>query len=81
MSIFIPHVIESIFIEVQSNRSKPFIVGIIYRPNTFPLTDLDRFISELLEVQSKIASENKIAYLMGDYNMNLLKFNTQPKNQ
>ena len=79
LSIFIPHVIESIFIEVQNNRSKPFIVGIIYRPNTFPLADLDRFISELLEVQSKIASENKIAYLMGDYNINLLKFNTHQK--
>ena len=79
MSICIPHVIESIFIEVQNNRSKPFIVGIIYRPNTFPLADLDRFISELLEVQSKIASENKIAYLMGDYNINLLKFNTHQK--
>ena len=67
LSIFIPHVMETIFVEIQYKRSKPIIVGVIYRPNTLPRADLDLFISNLLEIQSKISNENKTSYLMGDY--------------
>ena len=34
-------------------------MGVIYRPNTLPRADLDLFISNLLEIQSKISNENK----------------------
>ena len=47
-------------------------MGVIYRPNTLPRADLDQFISNVLEIQGKISNENKISYLMGDYNINLL---------
>ena len=37
-------------------------------------------MSKIIEIQDNISNENKIAYLMGDYNINLLKFVTQKKN-
>ena len=74
LPIFIPHVMETLFVEIQYKHSKPIIVGVIYRPNTLPRADLDLFISNLLEIQSKISNKNKISYLMGDYNINLLNF-------
>ena len=37
LGIFIPHVIESVFIEVQRHKSeRPIIIGTIYRPNSPP---------------------------------------------
>ena len=79
LSIFIPHVMETMFVEIQYKHSKPIIVGVIYRPNNLPRADLDLFISNLLEIQSKISNENKTSYLMGDYNINLLNFGTHTK--
>ena len=37
------------------------------------------FISKIIEIQHKISNENRIAYLMGDYNINLLNFVTHQK--
>ena len=59
------------FVEIQYKRSKPIIVGVIYRPNMLPRADLDLFISNLLEMQSKISNENKTSFLMGDCKINL----------
>ena len=60
--------------EVQDNQNKPIIVGVVYRPNSAPRAYVDMFISKILEIQDNISNENKIAYLMGDYNINLLNF-------
>ena len=79
LSIFIPHVFESIFCEVQDNQNKPVIVGVVYRPNSAHRADVDVFICKVIEIQYKISNENKIAYLMGDYNINLLNFVTHQK--
>ena len=80
LAIFIPHVIESLFVEVHNGRAKPNIVGVIYRLNTLPRADLDLFIKNLLEIQGTICNENKTAYLIVDYNINLLKFGSHKKN-
>ena len=64
---------ESIFFLISCNSKKPIIVGVVYRPNTQPLANLDLFIENILEIHEIILNENKIAYLMGDYNINLLK--------
>ena len=53
LSIFFLHVMETMFVEIQYKYSKPIIVGVFYRPNTLPRADLDLFISNLLEIQSK----------------------------
>ena len=70
---------ESIFFEISCNSKKPIIVGVVYGPNTQPLANLDLFIEKILEIHEIILNENKIAYLMGDYNINLLNFGTHIK--
>ena len=46
LSIFIPHVFESIFFELQAAKRKPIIVGVIYRPNSHPRAELDFFYKD-----------------------------------
>ena len=71
----IPHVIESVFFEIQIYERKTIIVGVVYRPNTQPRADIDIFMQQIIEIQSKIKEENIVSYLMGDFNIDLLKVN------
>ena len=75
---FIPHVIESVFFEIQINERKTIIVGVVY-PNTQPRADIDIFMQTIIEIQSIIKEEHKTAYLMGDFNIDLLKVNLLAK--
>jgi len=64
--------IESTFIELNGKsvgQERNVIVGIIYRP---PNTDIHIFNQYLISVLSLIKTENKISYIMGDYNINIL---------
>ena len=64
--------IESLFIEIDNNiesKSKKTICGVIYRP---PDTDLKVFNEHLSNILACIKSENKMAYISGDFNANLL---------
>ena len=79
VTLVIPHVIESVFFEIQINERKTIIVGVVYRPNTQPRVDIDIFMQKIIEIQSKIKEENKVAYLMGDFNIDLLKVNIHAK--
>ena len=79
LSIFIPHVIETLFIEVKLNKTKSIIVGVIYRPNSQPRADMDIFTTELADITAKINNENKESYIMGDFNIDLLKFQSHEK--
>ena len=36
-------------------------------------------MQKIIEIQSKIKEENKVAYLMGDFNIDLLKVNIHTK--
>ena len=69
----IDELIECIFIEVDKDifsTTRNIILGVIYRPpNTSP-TD---FLKVLSEIMHKLKRENKLCYLMGDYNLDLLK--------
>ena len=78
ISVFIPHVIESVFFEIQINERKTIIVGVVYRPNTQPRADIDIFMQKRIEIQSKIKEEKK-SYLMGDFNIDVLKVNIHAK--
>jgi hypothetical protein len=79
LSVFTPHVFESIFIEVLHPSEKNSIVGVIYRPNTQPRADVDIFASTLFDVMDIVNSENKNSVIMGDVNIDLLKFGTHGK--
>jgi hypothetical protein len=80
LSIFIPNVLESLFVEVLINNKK-IIVGVVYRPNTPPKADLDIFIHTMQEIQSLLNQERKEVVIMGDMNIDILKLNTHAKTQ
>ncbi|XP_068757218.1 uncharacterized protein [Montipora capricornis] len=62
---------ESLFIEVLRPRVKNIIVGIVYRP---PNQGVDEFLTKINESLGKISRENKICFLLGDFNINLMNY-------
>jgi len=66
------HDCDSIFIEITNlnNSRKNTIIGIIYRPESVKLID---FFPELTRILNVINTENKPSYIMGDFNIDLLK--------
>ena len=60
---------ESCFIEVENLNGKNALVGVIYRAHT----SIDDFIHDIDVIYDKITSENKLSYIMGDFNIDLLK--------
>ena len=50
-------------------KEKNIVIGVIYRP---PNTDISHFIEIIKDIMEKIKNENKICYLVGDYNINLI---------
>ena len=60
---------ESCFIEVENLNGKNALVGVIYRAHT----SIDDFIHDIDIIYDKITSENKLSYIMGDFNIDLLK--------
>ena len=81
ISVFIPHVFESVFVEVSTKSSKNEIIGVIYRPNTEPYADMDIFYSTLSEIMNLINKEQKHCTIMGDMNIDLLKFESHHKTE
>lgn len=79
LSVFIPHVFESIFVEIILPREKNIIVGCIYRPNTLPLADVDICCHNLLEIVDLVNAERKSLFLTGDFNVDLLNYSKQRK--
>ena len=70
------NLVEYVFVEVDKSvfKSKQNIIfGVIYRP---PDTNPVEFIDLFSEIMHKIKRENKLCYLMGDYNFDLLKNET-----
>ena len=66
---------DSLFIEV-SNNSSNFIVGIVYKPEYVIYNDFSQQLNRTLHA---ISSEKKPCYLMGDFNLDLLKHETCPR--
>ena len=67
--------IESLFVTI-TNLSEPLLVGVIYRP---PSAQLDDFNAEYKEILSQLS--DKKAYIMGDFNVNLLKLDSAPETE
>ena len=66
--------LESIFIGVINSEDKNLIIGYIYRHTSMNPTEFtDSYISELLRKNTK---EDKTIVLMGDFNIDLLKYDT-----
>ena len=62
---------EAIFIEIINDKSKNIIVGAIYRP---PNNRFNDFENELKTILTKLDKWDKPCYIMGDFNINLLKY-------
>ena len=60
---------ESLFVEISRPKGENVVVGVIYRP---PNQNIDEFIIFLNSLTAKISKENKLFYLMGDFNLNLM---------
>ena len=63
---------ESCFVEIERKNAKNIIVGVLYRAHT----SVDNFTSDIDIVLNKIGIENKMTYIMGDFNIDLLKDDT-----
>ena len=69
--------LESVFLEIINEGKKNEIFGCIYRHPSMDLEDFCKnFFKDFIE---KLSSENKIIYLSGDFNIDLLKADTDEK--
>ena len=59
---------------MHNNYHSNLLCGIIYR---HPNGDLERFIEYVSSTADKINRENKTCIIMGDFNIDLLKFESQ----
>ena len=64
---------ESLFVEINRTKEKNIVIGVIYRPPDWKLRD---FISELDQLVNVISRENKSVFLLGDYNLDMMKQST-----
>ena len=76
---FVPGVFESIWIKLKIYRNEYRIIGNIYRPNSYPKaspTLHNRYLMDILTHLSRSKDLNKCKiHLMGDFNLDPLKFN------
>ena len=74
LTIYKKKQLESVFIETINKKGKNTIIGCIYRHPSMTINDFnDNFLSPLLE---KLSFENKNITLLGDFNINLLNYDT-----
>ena len=69
-------IFESLYIEINKHvfqQQNNIILGVIYRP---PNTDINSFNETLSTILETLKVEDKICYLMGDYNLNLLNYSS-----
>jgi len=60
---------ESCFIEIEIPNKKNALVGVIYRAHTA----IEYFVQDVDSIFQIINKENKVSYVMGDFNIDLLK--------
>ena len=73
LNISLDNNLESTFIEVNLSKKNNFICGCIYKHPNMPT----KYLTPLLE---KLNREDKICFLMGDFNINLMKINSESDN-
>ena len=60
---------ESLFVKINRPKEKNIIVGVVYRP---PNQNLQDFMNSLDSLLASIPKENKICYVLGDWNLDLI---------
>ena len=62
-------VLETLFIEISNPIGKNIIAGVVYRP---PNNNVETFTTTLNSIICRISKENKICYVVGDMNLNIM---------
>ena len=71
--------LESTFIEIINHKKSNILVGCVYR---HPVMDLNEFNDYYLnELLYKLSSENKSVILLGDFNVDLMKYDNHSTNE
>ena len=75
LNIYKKNELESTFIEILNSSGKNIIVGCIYRHPCMHLPEFNNiYLKDLLE---NLPHENKTIVIMGDFNIDLLKYDTE----
>ena len=77
-SVFIDKIVETIFIEIALPQGKNIVIASVYRPNSSYVNltgsqQLEQFTTALNSVVSQIMAAGKTCYLLGDFNIDILK--------
>ena len=65
--------LESVFVEIINKDKKNYIIGCIYK---HPKMLTHEFNDRVIPILEKIYPENKEGYVMGDFNINLINYET-----
>ena len=71
--------IESVWIEINKPKKKNIVIGCLYRHPHF--NNLDDFFLYINSTLTKLSKEKKDIYLAGDFNLDLMKYNTNTKSR
>ena len=72
LNIYKTHELESTFIEIFNPKKSNIILGVVYQHPTMDLDESnDNYVNKLLD---NITRENKTTFLLGDFNIDLLKY-------
>ena len=63
--------LKSTFVEIEQTKKKNIVCGCIYR---HPNSNIEDFITYMVKVLDKLNNEDKTVLLMGDFNINLLNY-------
>ena len=69
---------ESVWVEIEIEKSKNIICGCMYR---HPNSGIEEFTTYISKCLTKITKEKKECYLLGDFNVDLLKYESNSKNR
>ena len=65
--------LESIFVEIINTNNKNIVVGCVYRHPSMEANEFnEHYLNILIE---KLLEKNKEIILMGDFNINLIRYN------
>ena len=74
MKIYKTHELESTFIKIIKPKKSNIILGVTYRHPTMDLNEFyDKYVDKLLD---NITKENKTTFFLGDFNIDLLKYDS-----
>ena len=64
---------EALWVEINNHKTKKFLFCCLYR---HPSSDVFPFLDHLTSVLQKVQKENKTLFIMGDFNINLLNYDS-----